>query len=129
LDAFTASNTLKRPVEADVDVCVCAARRPPPARNLLKWKAAQRWTYKRFGFPMPFLPGGWKGFLPLPAPLPLSFVVGGPVAVPPPGPDGRAAEADVEAVSRLYYRQIEGLFARYKASSGFPHLTLVLKHD
>ena len=29
-------------------------------RNLIKWKAAQRWTYKRFGFPMPFLPGGFK---------------------------------------------------------------------
>ena len=29
-------------------------------KNLIKWKAAQRWTYKRFGFPMPFLPAGFK---------------------------------------------------------------------
>ena len=50
--------------------------------SLWKWKAAQRWTYKRLGFPMPFLAVGWKGCLPLPAPLPLSFVVGEPLAVP-----------------------------------------------
>ena len=36
------------------------------------------------------------GFLPLPAPLPLSFIVGEPVSTPPPGPDGFAVEADVE---------------------------------
>jgi hypothetical protein len=98
-------------------------------RNLIKWKSAQRWTYKRFGFPMPFLPGGFKGFLPLPAPLPLSFVVGAPVSVPPPGPDGRAVEADVERTCEVYYQKIEDLFTRYKASSGFSHLRLVLKHD
>ena len=98
-------------------------------RNLFKWKAAQRWTYKRFGFPMPFLPGGFKGFLPLPAPLPLSFVVGEPLAMPLPGPDGQAVEADVDKVSELYYRRIENLFTRYKAESGYAHLRLVLKHD
>ncbi len=29
-------------------------------KNLWKWKAAQRWTYKRLGFPMPFLAVGFK---------------------------------------------------------------------
>jgi len=98
-------------------------------RNLIQWKAAQRWTYKRLGFPFPFLPGGFKGFLPLPAPMPLSFVVGEPLAVPPPGADGRAAEEDVVRLCAEYYRRIEDLFHRYKHSSGFPHLRLVLKHD
>jgi 2-acylglycerol O-acyltransferase 2 len=78
---------------------------------------------------MPFLPAGYKGFLPLPAPLPLSFVVGQPVEVPPPGPDGVAAEEDVARVCVEYYAKVEELFHRYKASSGFPHLELVLKHD
>lgn len=98
-------------------------------KNLWKWKAAQRWTYKRLGFPMPFLAVGWKGCLPLPAPLPLSFVVGEPLAVPPPGPDGVAMEADVHRVCDEYYARIEDLFERYKSSSGFPHLRLALKHD
>jgi len=98
-------------------------------RNIIKWKSAQRWTTKRLGFPMPFLPAGYKGFLPLPAPLPLSFVVGQPVEVPPPSPDGVAAEEDVARVCVEYYAKVEELFHRYKASSGFPHLELVLKHD
>jgi 2-acylglycerol O-acyltransferase 2 len=97
--------------------------------NLWKWKAAQRWTYKRLGFPMPFLAVGWKGCLPLPAPLPLSFVVGEPLAVPRPGPDGAAMEADVQRVCDEYYARIADLFERYKSSSGFPHLRLALKHD
>jgi 2-acylglycerol O-acyltransferase 2 len=78
---------------------------------------------------MPFLAVGWKGCLPLPAPLPLSFVVGEPLAVPPPGPDGVAMEADVHRVCDEYYARIEDLFERYKSSSGFPHLRLALKHD
>lgn len=98
-------------------------------KNLWKWKAAQRWTYKRLGFPMPFLAVGFKGFLPLPAPLPLSFVVGEPIEVPPPGEDGRASDVQVSAVCAEYYGRIEDLFNRYKESSGFPHLRLVLKHD
>lgn len=97
--------------------------------NLWKWKAAQRWTYKRLGFPMPFLAVGFKGFLPLPAPLPLSFIVGEPVNVPPPGEDGQALQADVDRVCAEYYERIQDLFERYKASSGFAHLRLVLKHD
>jgi len=97
--------------------------------NLWKWKAAQRWTCKRLGFPMPFLAVGWKGCLPLPAPLPLSFVVGEPLAVPLPGPDGIALEVDVNQVCDEYYARITVLFERYKSSSGFPQLRLALKHD
>ena len=69
------------------------------------------------------------GFLPLPAPLPLSFIVGAPVPTPPPGTDGLAIEADVERLCEVYYQKIEDLFTRYKARCGFPHLRLVLKHD
>ena len=98
-------------------------------RNIIKWKAAQRWTYKRLGFPMPFLPGGFKGFLPIPAPLPLSFVVGEPIKVPEPGPGGTALEEDVLRTCDEYYQRIRDLFERYKVSSGFPHLRLVFKDD
>ena len=98
-------------------------------RNIIKWKAAQRWTYKRLGFPMPFLPGGFKGFLPIPAPLPLSFVVGEPIKVPEPGPGGTALEEDVLRTCDEYYQRIQDLFERYKVSSGFPHLRLVFKDD
>jgi 2-acylglycerol O-acyltransferase 2 len=97
--------------------------------NLWKWKAAQRWTTKRLGFPMPFLAVGFKGILPLPVPLPLSFIVGEPLAVPVPGPEGFALEADVNRVHQQYYARVEELFERYKASSGFANLTLALKHD
>jgi 2-acylglycerol O-acyltransferase 2 len=78
---------------------------------------------------MPFLAVGFKGFLPLPAPLPLSFIVGEPVNVPLPGEDGQALQADVDRVCAEYYERIQDLFERYKASSGFAHLRLVLKHD
>ena len=78
---------------------------------------------------MPFLPGGFKGFLPIPAPLPLSFVVGEPIKVPEPGPGGTALEEDVLRTCDEYYQRIQDLFERYKVSSGFPHLRLVLKDD
>jgi 2-acylglycerol O-acyltransferase 2 len=55
--------------------------------------------------------------------------VGEPLAVPRPGPDGAAMEADVQRVCDEYYARIADLFERYKSSSGFPHLRLALKHD
>jgi hypothetical protein len=35
--------------------------------NLIDWPAMQRWTYKRLGFPLPFVIAGKYGVLPLPA--------------------------------------------------------------
>lgn len=38
----------------------------PPQGNLVDWPALQRYTYKRIGFPIPYLIAGKWGFLPLP---------------------------------------------------------------
>ena len=90
--------------------------------NLWKWKAAQRWTYKRLGFPMPFLAVGWKGCLPLPAPLPLQLRRGR-TARSAAARTGRRRDGGRRATGlRQYYARIADLFERYKSSSGFPHL-------
>lgn len=47
--------------------------------NFLQYKPLQQWTYKRIGFPIPHLPGGYLGFLPLPRRIPQVFVVGEPI--------------------------------------------------
>jgi hypothetical protein len=51
-------------------------------RNLVELPWLQRLTYKAIGFPIPFLPVGLWGLLPLPAPTGLRFVVGDPIELP-----------------------------------------------
>jgi hypothetical protein len=43
-------------------------------RNMIHAPRLQRWTYKRWGFPMPFLIGGLWGFLPFPSRTHLRWV-------------------------------------------------------
>ncbi len=45
----------------------------------------QAWTYKKLGFPVPYLVVGRWGVTPFPAPTPLRFVVGEPLTALEPG--------------------------------------------
>lgn len=49
---------------------------------------AQAWTYKKLGFPIPYLVVGRWGASPLPRATGLRFVIGEPIAPPPPPPTG-----------------------------------------
>ena len=42
----------------------------------------QAWTYKKFGFPVPYLVVGRWGLTPFPRRTPLRFVVGAPIDPP-----------------------------------------------
>lgn len=42
----------------------------------------QAWTYKKFGFPVPYLVVGRWGVTPFPSKAPLRFIVGAPIPVP-----------------------------------------------
>ena len=42
----------------------------------------QAWTYKKFGFPVPYLVVGRWGLTPFPSKAPLRFIVGAPIPVP-----------------------------------------------
>lgn len=42
----------------------------------------QAWTYKKLGFPVPYLVVGRWGMTPFPSKTPLKFIVGAPIAPP-----------------------------------------------
>jgi hypothetical protein len=96
--------------------------------NLWPWPAAQRWTYKRLGFPAPYLLGGrGGGTLPLPSRTGLRFVVGVPIAPPAP-PAGAPAptEAQVRAFHGAFYDAIEALWRAHAADfPGYEAMRLV----
>lgn len=43
--------------------------------------ADQAWTYKKLGFPVPYLVVGRWGLTPFPSKTPLKFVVGAPISL------------------------------------------------
>ncbi len=52
-------------------------------RNFIDIPALQQWTYKKIGFPIPYLVVGWGGCTPLPMPgKGLRFVIGEPIRPP-----------------------------------------------
>ena len=96
--------------------------------NALSLKRIQRATYRRLGFPVPHIPGGYLGFTPLPKRIPQVFVVGNPIEVPPRHDDSEAARCkQVEQVKVRYYTEIERLFDAHKDSLGYDDAKL--KYD
>lgn len=101
-------------------------------RNMISMPKLQRFTYKRFGFPIPFLPGGRWG-LPVPIPDrsagPLTFVIGSPVAIPP-NLKGQtsAPREEIDALHARYYRDVRKLFYKFRAEAGFPEANLSFSH-
>ena len=52
-------------------------------RNFIDIPALQQWTYKKIGFPVPYLVVGWGGCTPLPiAGKGLRFIIGDPIRPP-----------------------------------------------
>lgn len=51
-------------------------------RNLIDLPDIQQWTYKKLGFPIPYLLVGRWGFSPLPRQTGLKFLIGRPISPP-----------------------------------------------
>jgi len=93
------------------------------------WRSTGRFFYKKFRMSVPLFAVGYGGVLPLPARVPLTFVIGKPVSLPEPDENGAARPEDIERVHKAYYSSIETMFEKHKAASGFPNLRLKFKHD
>lgn len=90
--------------------------------NLISWPSVQRYTYKRIGFPFPFLPFGFLGFLPLPRGRPVVLVVGEPIA-----PLRTTEVPTVEEVDLLwerYFSAIREIYDTHKARFGYEEIEL-----
>ena len=90
----------------------------------------QAWTYKQFGFPVPFLP---VGRFAMPIPLnsknsghPFTFVIGKPLKVSKLHSHAITRE-QVNQTHTLYYERIKHLYHKYKHQCGYQHKTLVLE--
>ncbi|CAI5505341.1 unnamed protein product [Closterium sp. Naga37s-1] len=98
--------------------------------NLFHWPSLQRFTYRRFGFPIPFCPVGLFGCLPLPRDRPMTLVMGRPFdprsLIPTIDSEDPSYE-DLCTIRDYYYAEVKALFDRHKAIHGFPHLTLELR--
>jgi hypothetical protein len=88
-----------------------------------------RFFYKNFRMAMPLFAVGYGGVLPWPSRVPLTFVIGAPIALPKPDAHGVARATDIERTHAEYYVRIERMFEKHKAASGFPNLKLTFKHD
>ena len=99
-------------------------------KNGISMPRLQAWTYKQFGFPIPFLPVGrfW-----MPVPLadrthPTTFVIGKPLrTVKVEG--GEITREQVERTHALYYARVVELYEKYKKSAGYDKCKLVLEHN
>lgn len=91
----------------------------------------QRWTYRTVGFPVPFLPVGLFGVLPLPKRGPLAIVVGEPICTRPaesPSAGSPPSEAEVEAMRVRYFQALAQLFEAHKAKHGYADFELEFRH-
>ena len=99
-------------------------------RNLLDMPRMQRWTYRRLGFPIPFLIAGKFGFLPLPSRTGLRFIIGRPLHPPEKSiKDGkkRITQQEVDEMHRRFYKEIERIWLKHrKDSPGFEDMPLVM---
>ncbi|WIA28105.1 hypothetical protein OEZ86_010685 [Tetradesmus obliquus] len=80
--------------------------------NALNLPSLQQYTYRKLGFPVPFILRGRWGLSPFPRKVPLVYVIGKPL-VPPPHAGQPVAAADVDALHAAYYGALEDLYARY----------------
>lgn len=99
---------IKMAIEAGASVCpVFVFGEAQAQRNLLPWKSLQRWTVRKFGFPVPFVPTGYLGISPLPQPIPLTFVTGPVIATPRRKPGaGAVTNEEIDAVHEKFYKAL-----------------------
>ncbi|CAK0784954.1 hypothetical protein CVIRNUC_008159 [Coccomyxa viridis] len=85
-------------------------------RNFVDLPGMQAWTYKKLGFPVPYLVVGRWGMTPFPSKAPLRFIVGAPIAVPSNPVGEQPREADVSAIHKQFYDALEALWHKHQPS-------------
>jgi 2-acylglycerol O-acyltransferase 2 len=83
-------------------------------RNLWDMPALQQFTYKRFGFPIPYMMAGRWGVSPLPRQVPLVYVVGEAIEPPALGEGGVVEQAALDELHAKYFNSLQALFDKYK---------------
>lgn len=74
----------------------------------------QQATYRKFGFPVPFILSGRWFFTPFPRKTPLVYVIGRPLQ-PPAHVTGQPVDSSaVDGLHKEYYDSLVDLFERYK---------------
>lgn len=82
-------------------------------RNLVTVPCLHRWSYKKLGFPFPFIMIGRRGVLPFPSQTGLKFIVGKPIE-PPANLDGPPTEEQVMEAHTKFYEAVERLWHKHK---------------
>eukprot|EP00884_Botryococcus_braunii_P007964 jgi/Botrbrau1/17169/Bobra.0157s0061.1 len=100
-------------------------------RNLWDLPDVQQWTYKKIGFPIPYIVVGRWGLSPLPSRRPVKFVIGEPLPLPPAdqilGPDGHVDPETLDRVHKAFYDAVEALYLEHAPSfPGYERMTLVM---
>ncbi|CAL8469789.1 g9331 [Coccomyxa elongata] len=85
-------------------------------RNFVDLPTVQAWTYKKLGFPVPYLVVGRWGVTPFPSKTPLKFVVGTPIDPPEVALDGEERQEQVALMHKQFYDSIERLYHKYQPS-------------
>lgn len=83
-------------------------------KNLFHLPSLQQYTYRRLGFPVPFILQGRWGFTPFPRKTPLVYVIGKPLSPPAHVPGQHVDPAAVDTLHRQYYESLSDLFERYR---------------
>jgi 2-acylglycerol O-acyltransferase 2 len=96
--------------------------------NLIDLPLLQAWTYKKLGFPVPYLVVGRWGLSPLPRATGLKFVVGEPIAPPAYTPGAQVPQEQVDALHQQFYKATVALFLKHKDTfPGYEDVKLVVE--
>lgn len=79
-------------------------------RNGLNWPGLMKWTYKRLGFPVPYLLVGRWGITTLPLRVPLVYVLGEPIPPPEGLEPGHVTQEQVDAQHAKFYHAMERMW-------------------
>lgn len=85
-------------------------------RNLVVLPAVQQYTYRRLGFPVPFILGGRWFLSPLPKRVPLKYILGDPITPPPHKPGSPVDESAVELLHQQYFSTLKAMYEEHAPS-------------
>uniref|UniRef100_A0A1D2A7N3 Diacylglycerol O-acyltransferase n=1 Tax=Auxenochlorella protothecoides TaxID=3075 RepID=A0A1D2A7N3_AUXPR len=96
-------------------------------RNLISAPAMLQWTYKRLGFPVPYLIVGRWGLTPFPQPTGLRFIIGEPIPPVELGPGEEPTQEQVDTVHAAFYDAMQALWHKHAPSfPGYDDVKFVL---
>jgi hypothetical protein len=95
-------------------------------KNIVDAPKLLQWTYKKFGFPFPFVACGKAGILPFPSKEGLKFVIGNPIK-PIELMGDIPTEEEVATQHRIFYQELVALWDRHKSTfQGYEDVPAVL---